>query len=122
ALVGFVGIAVAYALHYQGRTTAARSKADDLLPMLGPIPRWAQNKWYVDEFYNGLIRVPLKTLGHIFHFLDQLLVDGLVNLFGALPRFVGWGLRPSQNGVLQSYAAGMAGGIAIFLIVVWLLL
>ena len=122
AAVGFVGIFVAYLLHYRGRTSAATSKADDLLPLLGPIPKWAQNKWYVDEFYNATIRLPLKAVSHIFHFIDQLLVDGLVNLFGALPKLTGWGLRPSQNGVLQSYAAGMAGGIALFLVVVWLLL
>jgi NADH-quinone oxidoreductase subunit L len=122
AAVGFVGIAIAFLLHYAGRTTAARSKADDLLPLLGPIPKWAQNKWYVDELYDWTIRLPLKAFAHIFHFIDQLLVDGLVNLFGALPKFVGWGLRPSQNGVLQSYAAGMAGGVALILLVVWLLL
>ncbi len=122
AAVGFVGIAIAFLLHYVGRTTAARSKADDLLPLLGPIPRWAQNKWYVDEFYNATIRLPLKAFAHIFHWFDQLVVDGLVNLFGVLPKFVGWGLRPSQNGVLQSYAAGMAGGVALILLVVWLLL
>ncbi|MGP1308801.1 MAG: NADH-quinone oxidoreductase subunit L [Phycisphaerales bacterium] len=122
ALVGFIGIAIAFVLHYMGRTTAARSKADDLLPLLGPIPRWAQNKWYVDEFYDWTIRLPLRALAHIFHLFDVLVIDGLVNFFGALPKFVGWGLRPSQNGVLQSYAAGMAGGIALFLIVVWLLL
>ncbi len=122
ALVGFIGIAVAFVLHYQGRTTAATSKADALLPKLGPIPKWAQNKWYVDEFYNATIRLPLKALAYIFQFIDQLFVDGLVNLFGALPKLAGWGLRPSQNGVLQSYAAGMAGGVAIFLFVVWMLL
>ncbi len=122
ALVGFIGIAVAFVLHYQGRTTAATSKADALLPKLGPIPKWAQNKWYVDEFYNATIRLPLKAIAYICQFIDQLFVDGLVNLFGALPKLAGWGLRPSQNGVLQSYAAGMAGGVAIFLFVVWMLL
>jgi len=116
--IGLFGIIVAFVLHYQGRTTAATSKADALLPAFGPIAKAAQNKWYVDEFYDFLIRRPLLVLAHIFHTIDQILVDGLVNLAGWLPKGTGKVLRPSQSGELHGYAIGMAGGIAVLLIII----
>jgi NADH-quinone oxidoreductase subunit L len=117
-VVGLLGILIAYVLHLQGRTTAATSKADALLPAFGPVARAAQNKWYVDEFYDFLIRRPLLVLAHIFHTIDQILVDGLVNLAGWLPKGTGKVLRPSQSGELHGYAIGMAGGIAVLLIII----
>ncbi len=121
SVVGLIGIGAAFSLHYLGRTTAARSKADDLLPALGPIPRWAQHKWYVDEFYNAVIVVPLRVLAHVFHAIDRLLVDGVVNLAGVLPRFIGSRIRPWQNGVMHGYAVGMVGGLALLIAAVVLL-
>jgi NADH-quinone oxidoreductase subunit L len=119
-VVGLIGIGVAYRLHLQGRTSAATSRADALLPMLGPIPKWAQNKWYVDEFYHFLFVRPLWVLSHIFHLIDRMLVDGLVNLAGILPRALGATIRPSQSGQLHGYAVAMAGGIGVLLLIVLL--
>ena len=119
-VVGIVGIFIAWWLHLAGRTTAAVSKADALLPALGPIPRWAQNKWYVDELYNAIVRRPLLVLAHICHMFDKLLVDGLVNLAGWLPKGIGAAIRPSQSGQLHGYAVGMAGGVAVLVLIVLL--
>ena len=113
-----VGITVAWWLHLAGRTSAATSRADKLLPMLGPIPKWAQHKWYVDELYDWTIVKPLRVLSHIFHLFDKLLVDGLVNLAGLLPRGAGHMVRKQQTGVLHDYAVSMAAGIALVLLVV----
>ncbi|MEO0715532.1 MAG: hypothetical protein AAFY58_00930, partial [Planctomycetota bacterium] len=118
AVVGAIGIGIAFFLHLLGRKHAETARADKLLPALGPIPKWAQNKWYVDELYNFLIVRPLWVISHIFHLIDKLFVDGLVNLFGLLPRFGGSAIRPSQSGVLHGYAVGMAGGVAILMLVV----
>ena len=119
-IVGFVGIAVAWWLHLAGRTSAATSRADALAAKLGPIVRGARGRWYVDEIYDFLICRPLWVLAHVFHQVDQWIVDGLVNLTGGLPRFVGATVRPSQSGELHGYAVGMAGGVAVLLIVVLL--
>ena len=86
--------------------------------IFGPIPRWAENKWYVDELYDAIIRIPLRIASHLMHWFDKLVVDGLVNLAGMSPRIFGWFVRPSQSGVLQGYAAGMVGGVAILLVVI----
>ncbi len=120
-VVGLAGIGIAFVLHLKGRTSAATSRADALLPRLGPIPRWAQRKWYVDEMYEWLVRRPLWVASHLFHYVDQLLVDGLVNLSGWLPRGMARVIRPSQGGVLHAYALGMAGGIGMLIFIVWLM-
>jgi NADH-quinone oxidoreductase subunit L len=117
-LVGGVGILVAYILHKQGRTTAATAKADALLPKFQPLARWAQHKWYVDEFYNFLIVRPLWVISHIFYFFDQFVIDNLVDFFGWMPRKAGDVIRPSQSGELHGYAIGMAGGIAVLIIII----
>ena len=122
SVVGLIGIAVAYVLHLMGRREAETALADRLLPHLGPIPRWAQNKWYVDELYDIIIRIPLKVVAGLFYVIDALLVDGLVNLCGKLPRLLAGVIRPSQNGVLQNYATSMAAGIAVLVFILWIVL
>ena len=127
AIFGIGGILIAAYLHgprgaaglfIGDRERAATSRADRFVPALGPIPRWAQNKWYVDEFYDFLIRTPLWVVANIFHLIDKLLVDGLVNLFGWLPRGIGATLRPAQSGRLHGYAVAMAGGIGFLILIV----
>jgi NADH-quinone oxidoreductase subunit L len=119
-VVAVLGILIAAWLHWIGRTSAAVSRADALLPMLGPIPRMAQSKWYVDEIYDALIVKPLWILSHIFHLIDKLLVDGLVNLAGMMPRTVGSLVRRQQTGVLHDYAVSMAAGVTLVILVVLL--
>ena len=120
--VGIVGIILAWVIHMTRRTSAASAPiADALKARLTPWSTLAEKKWLVDELYDALIRRPLKLLSHIFYLLDQFLVDGVIDGLGALPRLIGRSLRPSQNGVLQSYAVGMGGGLAFIIIVVWVL-
>ncbi|MEX2219550.1 MAG: NADH-quinone oxidoreductase subunit L [Phycisphaerales bacterium] len=119
-VIGLIGIALAWWLHYAGRTSAARSRADALVPALGPIAGWARNKWYVDELYDLLFVKPLWALSHLFYYFDALVVDGLVGLAGWLPRATGRILRPAQSGQLHGYAVGMAGGIGLLIVIVLL--
>ena len=117
-VIGLVGIALAWWLHLAGRTEAATSRMDKVARWFGPIPAWAEHKWYVDEFYHAVFRMPLVVVAHLSHWFDKLVIDGLVNLFGLLPRALGGLIRPSQSGALQGYAAGMVGGAAVLLVVV----
>jgi NADH-quinone oxidoreductase subunit L len=119
-VVGAIGILVAFMLHYAGRKTAATAMADKFI--IPGITKAAQHKWYVDEFYNWTLRRPLLVLAHLFYLIDKLIIDGLVDLFGLLPRAAGSGLRPAQSGVMHGYAVGMAGGIAILALVALFLL
>ncbi len=117
-VVGVIGITLAWYLHLFGRTKAGECKMDAIAKRAGPLPKWAENKWYVDEFYHAVLVTPLRVISHVFHWIDKLLIDGLVNLFGFLPRIFAWIIRPSQSGVLQGYAVSMAGGLAVILFVV----
>jgi NADH-quinone oxidoreductase subunit L len=117
--IALLGILAAWWLHLAGRTSAAHSRADALKRRLGRVARAAENKWYVDEIYNAIFRVPLLVLANIFYLFDRLVIDGLVELFGAIPRWFGRGAQPTQSGSLQGYAAGMAAGVALLLILAW---
>ena len=117
-VIAMVGIGLAWFFHLAGRTTAAECRMDAVASKLGPLPRWAENKWYVDEFYNAMLRVPLIVIGHLSFWFDKLIVDGLVNAFGTAPRFIAGMIRPSQSGYLHGYAAGMLAGVAALLLVV----
>jgi NADH-quinone oxidoreductase subunit L len=78
-----------------------------------------ENKWYVDELYHALVRAPLWILSHLLNLIDRFLVDGLlVDGTARLPRWLGQAFRPLQNGILQSYAVSMAGGVGLVAILV----
>ena len=126
-VVGLLGILLAAVLHgprgwqglfLGGRTTADRCRMDAVARLFGPIPRWAEDKWYVDELYIALFQRPLRVFAHLFHLFDKFVIDGIVDGAAKLPRAIASALRPSQSGQLHGYAAGMAGGVVVLLIVV----
>mgnify|MGYP001140467624 CR=1 FL=1 len=123
-VIGAIGIGIAFLLHFLGRTRADRAKADDLLEIapIRALHHAANRKWYVDEFYDAVIRIPLRITSKVFHIIDQNLLDGaFVNGAGNVSRIAGRSLQPAQNGKLHGYAFGMAGGVALLLLVVLLI-
>jgi NADH-quinone oxidoreductase subunit L len=101
------------------------------------------NKYYVDEFYQATLLRGSVAFAHLLSWLDKYLVDGLVNLAGAIARVfaeldgaidrylvdgavnlvadstlsAGRILRRVQTGRIQTYLYGaLAGAIAIVLI------
>jgi NADH-quinone oxidoreductase subunit L len=120
SVVGLLGIAIAWYLHLGNRRQADSLRA----ALLGnPLTRWLpttmENKWYVDEIYHALFRAPLWVLGHALNLIDRFFVDGLlVDGIARIPRWLGQSFRPLQNGVLQSYAVSMAGGMGLVAILV----
>ena len=72
-------------------------------------------KLFFDQLYSVFIIWPLKILAHIFYVLDMLLIDGLVNLCGWLPRVFGAVLRPMQIGLVQFYALAMVLGLLVLI-------
>ncbi|MEQ8769363.1 MAG: NADH-quinone oxidoreductase subunit L [Phycisphaerales bacterium] len=122
--LGALGILLAAALHWVGRRDAAHCAMDGIAKRFGPIPRWAENKWYVDEFYDSTIRKPLLAVSTwVFAAFDRLVIDGLiVNGFGYLPRIAGSLIRPTQSGRLHAYASGMAVGVLVLMLIVVLVL
>jgi NADH-quinone oxidoreductase subunit L len=121
--LGLVGIAIAAYFHW-----ANRKAADDLRRALlgNRATRWLpvamENKWYVDELYHLTIRAPLWLLGHVLDLWDRYIVDmGIVDGIGRLPRVLGKGFQPLANGVLQSYAVSMVGGVVLVAVLVFVM-
>jgi NADH-quinone oxidoreductase subunit L len=116
---GVAGLAIAGYFHLINRkaaTTVERMLMGN--PFTRLLPRALERKWYVDEIYNGLFRIPTWVLARICYLFDRLVIDGaMVGGIARLPRFFGRLFQPIQNGVLQGYAATMAGGVT--LIVAW---
>lgn len=124
--VGLIGILIAAFLHgpkglggllIGNRTSASNApRANALANVFGPLTKLARNKYYVDEIYNALIVRPLWWTGHVLHFIDKLLVDGLVNFAGFMPKAMGHGARAQQSGVLHEYALRMAAGVVLVVV------
>jgi NADH-quinone oxidoreductase subunit L len=116
--VGMVGLFLAAWLHLW-----RRSDADALRGWLRGhafvswLPRAMERKWYVDEVYIALIRLPLWILGHIFFAFDRFIIDGIfVDGVARIPRGVARWLQPLQSGAVQSHAVVMAGGIGLIIL------
>jgi NADH-quinone oxidoreductase subunit L len=117
---GILGLVIAYVLHLGNRKAADSLRASLLA---NPLTRWLptamENKWYVDEFYHVIIVAPMWILGHVFALIDRYIIDWLlVDGTARLPRFLGRAFQPLHNGVLQSYAVSMAGGAALAIVLV----
>ncbi len=123
AVIGTVGILIAAFLHgapglaglfIGNRTKADEVRADAIANSIRPVNKWAERKWFVDEFYQLVIVNPLKIFAHLFHWFDKVFVDiVLVDGTARLPKALASVLRTTQTGVLQGYAIRMIGGVAL---------
>jgi NADH-quinone oxidoreductase subunit L len=115
SVVGIAGILLALFLHLLNRGAADRLRAALLSNGLTRwLPLLLENKWYVDEIYHVVIRMPAAFAGHFLQLVDRYVIDGaLVDGTARLPRLLGRTFQPLYNGALQGYAATMAIGIAL---------
>ena len=66
------GIAIALWIHLLDRRMADRLRTALLSNRLTRwLPTSMENKWYVDEIYHGLFRLPAWITSHLLHFLDK---------------------------------------------------
>ena len=111
------GIGIALWLHLLDRRMADRLRTALLSNGLTRwLPTSMENKWYVDEIYHALFRLPAWVASHLLHFFDRHFIDGLlVNGLGRVPVALGRLFQPLYNGALQGYATTMAGGLILVL-------
>ena len=118
---GIIGLSIAAYFHLINRKSAER--LDDLLKrnfLTRLLPRTLEKKWYLDEIYNALIRIPTYLSAKFLYVFDRLVIDGiLVGGIARIPVVVARIFQPLQGGALQGYATTMAGGVA--LIAVWMI-
>lgn len=104
ALLVAGGFGLAYLFHGAGHSAA----------VVEPLYRVSRTKLFVDEIYKAVFVKPAETLAFLSRVFDQFL-DSFVRLIATVPRFVGSGVRPIQNGLVQFYALSMAFGLGVFL-------
>ena len=89
------------------------SKKPDLEEAKG-FGKLLQDKWYVDEIYNGVIVKPLNALGAFFsNIFEKNVVDGIVNGVGRLVNYGGRQLRWLQSGQTGAYILMMVISVLI---------
>ncbi len=86
--------------------------------LLRGLHRFLYNRYYVDEFYNLLIKYVVLGLAHVAQAFDTYVVDGIVNGAAYLVTFFGSDLRRVETGRVQSYMIGFFGGAAVLIVVV----
>ncbi len=82
---------------------------------LRKMPRIMEEKWRLDEFYNGYIVDPLTNLSRnvLWKGFDLGFIDGIVNGIGSFVAEVGNGVRRVQVGYVRSYAAVIIFGAIV---------
>ncbi len=110
-------IYVAYIIYRQKKTIPL--KEGDKMPGLQTV---IYNKYYVDEFYDAVIRKPLDVLSVAFHkFFDIQIIDGLVNGVGSTVKTLGSGIRLLQQGNIGFYIISMVIGIVFIILLTFLI-
>jgi NADH-quinone oxidoreductase subunit L len=83
---------------------------------LGPVRSLyhvSHGKFFLDEIYNALIVWPLRGVAAASAWFDRNVIDGLVDLVGRVPRWLGSSLRSLQPGMVQFYALAMVLGLIV---------
>ncbi|MGZ3699131.1 MAG: NADH-quinone oxidoreductase subunit L, partial [Bdellovibrionota bacterium] len=101
-----VGIAAAFLMY---RNLAA---AEAWAKRLAPIHKLLDNKWYIDEIYQGLIVNPIRRLSELlWKGFDVNVLDRIVLGFGRASNWTGQTVRVIQTGSIQIYALMLLIGI-----------
>jgi NADH-quinone oxidoreductase subunit L len=84
---------------------------------LRKMPKILEQKWRLDELYNGYIVDPLTNLSRegLWKAFDLGVIDGIVNGIGHFVTELGKGLRQVQVGFVRSYAAIILLGALVVL-------
>lgn len=108
-LIAGFGFLISYAWHISNETWPRR-----LAGSLNSLQPALQNKWYVDDFYNNNIVLPLRRFGvWLAETVDSQLIDGAVNGVGRVTVAVGEQARKLQNGAIPSYALSILLGVVV---------
>jgi len=111
-LTALLGLAVAWFFYYRKPGTAAA-----LAAKFKPLYIVVENKFFIDEIYNGLIVIPLQMMSRLLlsGLIDGGIVHGVPALGAATVRGFGSLTRRMQSGNIRSYAGWLALGAAAVL-------
>lgn len=109
--LGFVVTAIGYLL----ATISLLLAAPLLLGSFVTPYKLSLGKFFIDELYNVTLVWPVRIFSQICYWIDRTLIDGLVNLLGAIPPAIGTLMRSLQMGLVQFYALAMVLGAMILI-------
>ncbi|MFN0121715.1 MAG: NADH-quinone oxidoreductase subunit L [Blastocatellia bacterium] len=110
--LGLAGLSVLIALAGIGLGFALWGKNP-----LKSMPKLLENKYYVDEVYNGALINPIHQVSKwvLWKFVDVIIIDGIVNGVAGLTSGIGSWLRTSQTGFARAYAAFILLGAVVLI-------
>jgi NADH-quinone oxidoreductase subunit L len=109
-LAAIAGVLLA-ALLYAGRRNWAAIIARGMTGLYA----LSRGKFFFDEIYGVLVVRPLEMLARTLAWIDNRVIDTLVDLMGDVPRLLGASLRPLHGGLVQFYALVMVLGLLLLL-------
>ncbi len=119
-VTSFVGLGWAYYL-YTRVEAAQLQRVVENNAILRVLHRILYNRYYIDTFYDWLIRYVVLGFSHVEQAFDTYVVDGIVNGAARLVTFLGRDIRYTETGRVQSYMIGFFGGIVVLAAVVFVL-
>jgi NADH-quinone oxidoreductase subunit L len=108
-LVAVIGLYAAYLFYYKKPGTAAA-----LADQNRTVYTILRNKYWVDEFYNHFLVIPLQmfTRGFVELIFERGIVNGSARIAGLTTRTFAWFARKQISGNIRSYAGWLAIGAA----------
>jgi len=118
---GLAAMSFGLALAVWGLTAWLWRGKDKLTHPLDKVPavhKLLWNKWYVDELYEMALIGPIVKFSRevLWKIVDEVIIDGAVNLVGGVVKGVANGLGKLQNGDVGNYATVMVGGMLFLLL------
>ncbi len=111
---GAAAATVAVSARWFARRPATPAASDPATQ--GALRRALHRKWYFDEFYDAVAVKPLlATSRWCWRVVDAVVVDGFVNLTGAVARLAGWTTSLFQTGQFNMYAFALTLGVLVVL-------
>jgi NADH-quinone oxidoreductase subunit L len=109
--VAVAGIALAWLTYQRGAINPAA-----LASLFGPIRRAALAKFWIDDFFEGVVAAGTLAFARLIGWLDRYLVDGVLNVVSAWTVTTGEEMRSIQTGRAQDYVYGLAVGLLLLLV------
>ena len=103
-----VGIGLAWFLYVRRPELPAQ-----LATALEPLYKLSLNKFYFDEIYTSLFVAPLRSLALLSNWVDQNIIDPIVDGLAFVPRALSGVPRWLHNGLVPSYALVMWIGLLV---------
>ena len=110
-IVALAGIALAWLTYQRGTINAST-----LASAFGPIRRAALAKFWIDDFFEGVVATGALAFSRLIGWIDRYLVDGVLNVVSAWTVTTGDEMRTIQTGRAQDYVYGLAVGLLLLLV------